>query len=210
MSLITECRELSTLRKNQQIMSFFLLFVNALLVATSTTFYIDIFTSDGLILKNYATSLLGLLILMPFLGRFAMNNPILTFRIAIILEFLSCIGYIMVSQSMYESFMLLTASFLIFSSNLLMRPILTQVDSIVTDGCKDYSLLKSKLDGIYTAIGAGIGAAFILLSIPMVYAVVLYIASLALARLYRNRVLIEVYSDDDDAEINKSAVSPIA
>jgi len=73
----------------------------------------------------------------------------------------------MVSQSIYAPVMLLTSSFLIFASNLLMNPILNQVESIVTDGCAQYSLLKSKMNGIYTAVGAGVGAAFVLFDVPM-------------------------------------------
>jgi len=105
MSLIKEFRALTPLRRNQQIMSFFLLFVNALMLATSMTFYVDLFGSEGLILKNYAFSLLGLLILIPFLGRFAISKPLLTFRIGIAMEVISCAGYFMVSQSIYAPVM---------------------------------------------------------------------------------------------------------
>tara|TARA_Y100001936_G_scaffold250315_1_gene302778 strand:- start:451 stop:1089 length:639 start_codon:yes stop_codon:yes gene_type:complete len=201
MSIISEIKELSELRKNQQIMSFYLLFVNALMLAISTKFYIALFTGDGLILKNYAISLLGLLILVPAIGKFAIDRPILTFRISVVLEAFSCLGYFLTSFSIFAELSLVTASFLVFASGLIMRPIYTQMDSIVTNGCKNYSLLKSKLDGLYTAIGAFVGAMFILLDIPTVAAISLLTITLGMARYYRNKVVNEIYSNESSENL---------
>lgn len=210
MTLWKEFGALSPLRKNQQIMSFFLLFVNALLLAVSTIFYVDLFDSDGLILKNYAVSLLGLLILVPALGKIAIKRPLATFHFSVCLEALSCIGYFLVAQDVYAPVMLLTASFLIFFSNLLMKPILTQVDSVVTNGCGTYSLLKSKMDNIYIAIGALIGVLFIVLSVPTMFAVIAYSAALGFARYYRHKVLTEIYTDAQTTETKKLAEQAMA
>lgn len=210
MTLFQELNELSPLRKNQQIMSFFLLFVNALLVAVSTIFYVRIFGSDGLILKNYAISLLGLLILIPVLGKIAIKKPLATFHFCVFLEALSVIGYILVAQDIYAPFMLLTASFFIFASNLLMKPVLTQVDSIVTNGCGEYSLIKSKMDNIYLAIGALIGALFIILSIPIIFAVIAYSTALGFARYYRHKVLIEIYTSNQVTPQEPEAAAKMA
>jgi hypothetical protein len=78
-----------------------------------------------------------------------------------------------------------------------MKPILTQVDSIVTNGCGNYSLLKSKMDNIYIAIGALTGVVFIILSVPTIFAVIAYSAALGFARYYRHKVLTEVYTGTD-------------
>tara|TARA_B100000749_G_scaffold280565_1_gene277292 strand:- start:2361 stop:2636 length:276 start_codon:yes stop_codon:yes gene_type:complete len=87
-----------------------------------------------------------------------------------------------------------------------MRPILTQVSSIVTNGCAHYSLVSSKLDAIYTAVGAGVGVLFIFFDIPNTISIVVLAASLVMARMYRKRVLTEVYQSDE----MESDSSPLA
>ena len=66
---------LSPLRRSQQIMSFYLLLVNALLGAAIVMLYVDLFNADGLVLKNCALSVLGLAIFIPALGKMAKEHP---------------------------------------------------------------------------------------------------------------------------------------
>ena len=61
MNLIKEVAALSPLRRNQQIMSFYLLFVNALLGAAIVMLYVDLFNADGLVLKTMRCQYLALL-----------------------------------------------------------------------------------------------------------------------------------------------------
>lgn len=201
MSLISDINTLSRLQKNQQIMSFYLLFVNALLVAVTTLLYVDLFGAQGMVLKTYIASVYGLIILIPALGTWAQQSPMTTFKVALFMEILSISAYTFVSFDVYPMYLLPVASALILSSGLIMRPILTQVSSIVTNGCAHYSLVSSKLSAIYTAIGAGIGIVFVLFDVPNTLSIVVLFVSLMMARLYRKRVLEEVYTTDveDDA-----------
>lgn len=196
MSLISDIKALSRLQKNQQIMSFYLLFVNALMVAVTTLLYVELFEAEGMVLKTYIASVYGLIILIPALGKWAQQSPMTTFKVALFMEVLSIGAYVLVSLDMYAVYLLPLASALILSSNLIMKPILTQVSSIVTNGCAHYSLVSSKLDAVYTAVGAGVGILFILFDIPNTLSIIVLFASLLMARLYRKRVLEEVYADE--------------
>lgn len=177
-------------------MSFYLLFVNALMVAVTTLLYVELFEAEGMVLKTYIASVYGLIILIPALGKWAQQSPMTTFKVALFMEVLSIGAYVLVSLDMYAVYLLPLASALILSSNLIMKPILTQVSSIVTNGCAHYSLVSSKLDAVYTAVGAGVGILFILFDIPNTLSIIVLFASLLMARLYRKRVLEEVYADE--------------
>jgi len=208
MSLFYQFLELSALRKNQQFMSFYLLFVNTLLVACTATFYIDLFGTEGLILKGYIISVFGLILLLPMMGKYIQNDPLLTFKIALGFEVISMVGYLMVANDYYPHIALPIATLTLVSSGLIMRPILTQVDSIVTNGCKDYSMLKSRLDALYTAIGAMVGAIFILTNVPPYLSLLVLNTSLITARIYRKRVLDEVYNKNH-TPIAEKTITPL-
>jgi hypothetical protein len=196
-SVISEIKELSPLRKNQQIMSFFLLFVNAMLVAITTNLYLKIFGGEGLILKNYAISMYGLILFIPILGRLAFKYPLRAFVWALSLEAMSVLGYFLSSQSYHEQLFLLLASFCVISSTLIMRPILVQTDSLITNGCANYSLLKSKMDALYTAIGALFGGYCVLTNVSLSITITIFAASLIMARFYRKRVLDKIYTKEE-------------
>jgi hypothetical protein len=67
-------------------------------------------------------------------------------------------------------------------------------------------LLKSKLDGLYTAIGAFVGAMFILLEVPTVAAISLLTITLGMARYYRNKVVNEIYSNESSENLIASEI----
>tara|TARA_R110001583_G_scaffold174017_2_gene328224 strand:+ start:4148 stop:4795 length:648 start_codon:yes stop_codon:yes gene_type:complete len=195
MNILDEVKGLSPLRKNQQLVVFYMLFVNAMIIACTATFYVEFFGSDGLILKDYAISVLGLMLFIPVFGRFSTSKPLRTFKIALTLEFVSVVGYLMTSIGVAPQACLIVASYCVVQSGIIMRPINTQVDSLVTAGCADYSLLKSKLDALYTAVGAAVGASFLLLGASKVTVVIMLGISLACSRYYRKRVLVEIYEE---------------
>jgi len=209
MQIINEIKALSTLRKNQQLMSFYMLFVNALIIACTATFYVEFFGSEGLILKDYAVSLLGLMLFIPMFGRFATSKPLRTFTIAVVLELLSVTGYLLTSLGVAPEMCLIVATYCIVQSGVIMRPINTQVDSIVTAGSASYSLLKSKLDALYTAISAAVGASFVLLGVSKTATVAMLAASLICSRYYRKRVLKEIYADGVVPEVDVVVLAPI-
>jgi len=115
MSLVTEVKRLSPLQRNQQIMSFYLLFVNALLVATTTLMYVDLFGADGMVLKTYIASIYSLILLVPALGKWSQTSPMRTFKVALAMEVLSIVAYILVSLDFYAMYLLPIASALILS-----------------------------------------------------------------------------------------------
>lgn len=198
MSLLQEIRFLSPLRKNQQIVSFFLLFVNAMMLAITTILYIKTFGAEGLVIKGYSESLYGLVLLIPFFGRFALKHPMIAFNIALCLEVLSVILYILTSQNVMPSITLPLATTFVLSSNLLMRPINIQANSIINAGSSTYSLLSSKLDASYTAIGAMVGGLFIFFNAPTIVMITCFALTLIASRYYRKKVLIEIYVRPDN------------
>ena len=195
MSIYCDFTSLTPLRKHQQIMAFFLIFVNAMMIAITTILYIEVFGAEGMILKNYAISLYGLILLVPMFGRFAIANPLTAFKIAIAFEILSIVCYLFANNSVAETVTLPLGSVFVISSGLLMRPILTQAESIVTAGCGEYSLLKAKLDSVYTAIGAFFGGFMVLMATPITVMIGLFAFTLIFARYYRKLVLDEIFGE---------------
>jgi len=204
-NIIKEVAALSPLRRNQQIMSFYLLFVNALLGAAIVMLYVDLFNADGLVLKNYALSVLGLAIFIPALGKMAKEHPMRTFHIAIGFEVLAFVFYMLTIYDVFPHVILPIATIVTYSSNIIMSPILNQTTSIVTAGCADYSLLKSKLDMLYTAIGAAVGACFVIFDVHLTVVMVSYASALAMARYYRHKVLTEIYKDTPENILDSDA-----
>jgi hypothetical protein len=200
MGVIEELRSLSPLRKNQQQAGFYLLFVNALIIACTASFYVKEFGSEGLVLKDYAVSLLALMLFVPLFGRLVTAKPLNTFKVAVGLEVMSVIGYFMTSLGVMPKVSLLAASFCVVQAGIIMRPTLNQVDSIVTNGSACYSLLKSKLDALYMAVGAMVGASFLLLEVSKTITVLVLGVSLLCSRFYRKRVLNEIYADKVEGE----------
>lgn len=209
MNFIQQLRELSPLRRNQQKMAFCLLFVNALLGATSVTLYVELFTSDGLVIKNYIVSVAGLALFIPVLGRVTTTHPLQVFYVCIGLEIISMIAWYGVLFSPYPHPSLLLASATIVGSNLAMSPILKQVDSIVTDGCAHYSLLSTRLSAAYTALAAGIGSAFVYFSLPLSVNVTVFACALFMARYYRMLVLKGIYRPTEATDNIDTLPSPL-
>ena len=65
--IVKEIGQLSDLRRHQQLMSFYMLFVAALLLAFTDKLYIELFGAEGLIYKDYFISLFGLVALIKIL-----------------------------------------------------------------------------------------------------------------------------------------------
>ena len=74
-----------------------------------------------------------------------------------------------------------------------MNPLVTKVDSQVIDGCADYSLFKTKLSSIYTALGALFGGFILLFNVSVELSILTVLALLPISRYYRNKVFKEIY-----------------
>ncbi len=191
--MFQEIKKLSALRKNQQLMSFYMLFVQALLLAYTAKAYVVVFGADGLIAKDYLISLFGLILLIPFLGKTVNKYPIKTFHMAVILEIFAVFCYYLTNIQILPELFLPLGTLILMSSVFIMRPLVTRVDSQVTNACPEYSLLKSKLDQIYIAVGAIFGLAFLGLDISSSFVIPLLIILLLISRYYRNLVFKEIY-----------------
>lgn len=207
MSILNEISSLSTIRKNQQLMSFFMLFVATLMVALVAKTYINLFGADGLILKDYSVSIYGLIIFIPFLGKYVNNNPLFIFKISVVLELTSISMYFLANKNILPEFCVIFGTFSLITSNLIMKPLVTRIDSEITNGCPNYSLLKSKLDNLYTALGALFGALILFASIPFEFTIFTICILLLISRFYRNKVFNEIYfnkSNTNKANILKA------
>lgn len=193
MNLIQQAKSLSPLRKNQQLMAFYMLFVAALMIAIIAKQYISIFGAEGIVLKDYALSLYGLILLFPFLGKWVTQNPMKTFHISIVLEIIATIGYYLSTKNYYPEHILIISTFILVTSNLIMNPLVTKVDSQVIDGCAEYSLFKTKLSSIYTALGALFGGFILLFDVSVELSIFIVLTLLPISRYYRNKVFKEIY-----------------
>ena len=189
MNLIQQAKSLSPLRKNQQLMAFYMLFVAALMIAVIAKQYISLFGAEGIVLKDYALSLYGLILLFPFLGKWVTQNPMKTFHISIT----ATIGYYFSTKNFYPEHILVISTFILVTSNLIMNPLVTKVDSQVINGCADYSLFKTKLSSIYTALGALFGGFILLFNVSVELSILTVLALLPISRYYRNKVFKEIY-----------------
>jgi hypothetical protein len=198
MSLRNDIEELSPLRKNQQLMSFYMLFVASLMLAYTAKTYISVFGANGVILKDYAICLFSLILLIPAFGKIATKYPIKTFYYCVVLEFIAMGGYFIASENLHPEIILPLSTTVLMTSVYALRPIVTRVDSLVTDGCAEYSLIKSKLDSIYLSTGSLFGGLFIIYDISSYITMPLLIISLLASRYYRNLVFNEIYSADEN------------
>jgi hypothetical protein len=197
MSLLLEIKALSEIRKNQQIMSFYILFANALLIAYTAKAYVINFGAEGLILKDYAISTLGLMLLIPVIGKAINKHPMSVFHLSIALEVLALLGYFLTNKGIHPTIILPISTFILMVSVFLMRPLVNRVNSLIVDGCADYSLLDSKLSAIYTVLGSIFGTAIIYFDISTNYTVILLLVILLVSRFYRNKVFSIVYSEQN-------------
>ncbi len=175
-------------------MSFYMLFVAALLIAYSANSYVNVFGAKGLILKDYALTSLGLILLIPALGKVINKHPLSVFHLSVILEVLAVLGYFLTDKGFYPVITLPFSTFLLMLSVYCMRPLVTCVESKVINGSAKYSLLKSKLEAIYTALGSLFGATFVYFDVSTSYTISLLFVTLLLSRYYRNKVFLEIYT----------------
>lgn len=198
MNLYKEAKNLSQIRKNQQLMTFYMLFVAALMIAVIAKQYISIFGAEGVILKDYLISLYGLILLVPFIGKWVTSNPMKTFRYSVILEVIATLGYYISTKGYYPEIILILSTVILISTNLMMCPLITKVDSQVINGEDNYSLFKSKMDSVYTAIGSIFGALILMLNIPLDFTIFFMFTMLFMSRYYRNKVFQEVYQENEN------------
>jgi hypothetical protein len=194
MLIISEIKALSEVRKNQQIMTFYILFYHALLIAYTAKAYIINFGAEGLILRDYAISILGLMLLIPIIGKAINKHPLGIFYLSLGLEAVSLLGHFLTHQSIYPTIILPLSTFLLVISIYLMRPLVNRINSLIINGCADYSLLDSKLSAIYTVLGSILGSATIYFDISANYTVILLLITLLISRYYRNKVLSIFYN----------------
>ena len=199
LKLIKEIRELSDLRKHQQLMSFYMLFVGALLLAFTATLYIDLFGSEGLIYKDYFISLFGLVALIKKVGDKSIEDPMATFRFAVKLEFIAMFGYFLANKGFLSEYILIASTICLISANVAMKPLIIKVDSQVTNACSKYSGLKSKLDYFYAALGAVVGGVLFASKLPVELSFCLMVGSLMLSRYYRLLVFKEIYQEEAES-----------
>jgi hypothetical protein len=195
MKILKEISNISNLRKNQQLMSFYMLFVATLLFAFTAKTYYDLFGANGLILKDYSISIYSLIIFIPFIGNYVNKNPLFIFKISVVLELTAITLYFLANKKIQPELCLILGTFFLITSNLIMKPLVTRVDSEITGGCPKYSLLKSKLDILYSALGSVVGGTIVLISVPSEYTITVMVIMILISRYYRNKVFTEIYKE---------------
>ena len=203
--LVKEIKALSPLRKNQQLMTFYMLFVGVILIAFTARLYSELFGIEGLILKDYAISLFGLIILYKKIGETVNKNPMETFKLSVKIEIIALVGYFIANKGFMPEAILIISTVCLISTNLMMKPLIIKVDSQVTQACSEYSVLKAKLDNIYIAFGAFVGGILLLGGIPMEISFCIMIGALIMSRHYRFLVFSEIYKQETNEKEEVSA-----
>lgn len=195
MYLIKEIRELSSVRKHNQLVGLFLILTNALLVAYTLKAYVAHFGANGLVVKDYIIQVYSLLLLVPLFGRLVSKSPMITLKIAIAGDVLVLIGYTTVNYLGTAPYLLVSTTVLLVTCTLMVRPSLEKVNASVNNGCPTYSLLKVRLDAIYTALGAGLGLSLVYLDVSNYVTLSILTVTLLSCRHYRLKVFRVIYGE---------------
>lgn len=156
---LSELKNLSYVRKHQQISKCFLSIAAALTAMLTTKTVIDQWGASGAIYKEYIYSILTVAILsIGPLARFPINNAVLCSRLAIVSDFISVTCCTLAAYGIYRVPLIVTGILCIIMTNVLMCSIYGVVESNVVSGEREYSLLDTKLLSLYSLTGALIGA----------------------------------------------------
>lgn len=172
-----------------------LIIINTFLVAFSTLTYIELVEAQGLVIKDYLSSAYGLVLVLPFIGRWNKKNPMGCLWWSITLELLAMLGFVYVSYTRNDGTVevLIISTVLLLSGNFLARGLNTKVNSSVIHGCTDYSNLIVSTSALCTALMAGFGLLVIYYGANMSIILMLLIGSIMVSRYYKIRVFKIVY-----------------
>lgn len=191
--MIKEFNNLSYVRRYTVYNVFLVSIVNAFLIAITLTLVIELFGADGAMFKTYAANLWPLILLVPFLGGLTSKNPKKAIRYSIVAEFsgLTCFS---ISQYGYKPEIFFILGFAInVTSNILMTPPRTQLNSIVINGEKDFSIFIEKVKSFSLATGSILGLMVIYFEIDILANIIGMFISLALSRYFVVKIFDEVF-----------------
>lgn len=191
--MFNDVRSLSKLQFDYLMISLSIIFINTFLIAITTLMYVSLVGAEGLIIKEYLFAAAGLVLILPYIGRFNKKYPIRSLKITICLDFMWLAGYTYVVYDPTAMWTLFISTSLLVVGNFLCRSLNTKVGSSVINGCDDYSNLLTSTSALCTGLSALIGL------LVMYYEVSTYIVMFGLVitslfnRYYKLQVFPVVY-----------------
>ncbi len=204
--MIKEFKELSNIRKYTVYNAFLVALVNAFVVAITLTLVIDLFGADGAMFKQYATNIWPLLIVIPFFGNLTSKDPRKFIRLSVIAELLSLGLFACAEYGYYPNVTFILALSILLTSNVLMNPPRTQVNSIIINGEKDFSIFLEKIRSMSLAIGSIVGLGVIYFELDILVNIVGMFICLVASRFFVIKLFDEVFAtiDDESEELLKT------
>lgn len=190
--MINEIKELTRLRKYFLLYQFFTKATNVFLIAITIKLISTMFGDFGLILKDYAVPLIGLLIFLPYISGYIIDHPLKCFTVVVALEILSIVGYSLAELGFYPEITLVFSIFVLTASNTVVAPLRAKNTSEVIGGCKSYSILSERLNAVSMALLTLVGIALLTYGIPTTLNIVLSVICLLASRLVYVVVLKEL------------------
>jgi len=187
---LSELRNLSYIRKHQQIAKCFLAVAAALTAMLTTKTVIDEWGASGAIYNEYIYSILTVTILsIGPLAQYPIHNAIVCSRIAIVSDFIAVLCCTLAAYGIYRVPLIVTGILCITLTNVLMRSIYGVVESNVVNGEREYSLLDTKLMSLYALVGALLGASTYYLEVNIIIVGIMTYISLLVCRSSRLKLV---------------------
>tara|TARA_B100000700_G_scaffold252166_1_gene283531 strand:- start:10625 stop:11356 length:732 start_codon:yes stop_codon:yes gene_type:complete len=198
--VIKEFKELSQIRKYTVYNAFLVALVNAFVIAITLTLVIKLFGADGAMFKQYATNIWPLLIVIPFFGNLTSKDPRKFIRLSVIAEILSLVLFAAAQYGFYSSITFVSGLAVLLTSNVLMNPPRTQVNSIIINGEKDFSIFLEKIRSMSLALGSIVGLGVIYFELDILVNIIGMFICLVASRFFVIKLFDEVFSEIEENE----------
>ena len=166
----------------------------ALLMAAVFTEMYENFSSEILVTKDYLMSLPVLLILIPFVNRLVVNNPIPCYQVKGALSIGGLILLLITELFDLSKVLYLVNAGIVSFTALIMIPHKTYYQSVVANKCRTFSGYRGLVDSIGQALTIGIGLGVVYADIPTVYLLIIALPLELLERRLDLRVAHQVFN----------------
>jgi len=195
--MLQQLKNLSKVRKLLLIYSFLTQACNVFLIAVTATLIIQYFDALGIILRDYSAPIFGLLLFIPKVSKYIVDNPFKCYPYIVAIEITCVTGYMVVAQGFYPVPILLLSMFFLGSCNTLVRPLRTKNSSQVIKGDGEFAVLAERFSSLAMVIVTVIGVAMTTYHVNTLVNAFLSITFIALSRWVYHYFLIELNKSEE-------------
>lgn len=203
MNLINEFKSLNELRQYHLWSMFFGKTLNTAIVIVTTIAVFNTFGAEGMVIKNQLVALYSLILLIPSLAGMAGKSPVKSLKIVFFFEVLSMGCFLFAGMEFHSIYFLPAGLLLLNTTNLFMKSLIAQVNSIVVSGCAEFCNIQTRIDSICTVIGAAIGLLFVYLELTALPIVTFSFTMLLFCRYYRFKSYYLIFGENDEVKASE-------